>query len=450
MARVLVVDDEPSLLQVLQAALAKEGHEVQVTTQAEEAIRIIREDGVDAVITDLKMLPVDGLEVLTEAKKRDREMVVIMVTAFGSVETAVEAMKKGAYDYLIKPFQMEEVRLTLRRGLAHRNLVRENVTLKRELAEIYRFDNIVGSSEPIQKMFRKMEKVADTDSTVLIYGESGTGKELVARALHFNSSRRDKPFVAVSCGALPESLLESELFGHVKGSFTGAIANKDGLFKAADGGTIFLDEVGATSPAIQASLLRVLQEREVKPVGATKNIKVDVRVIAASNERLEEMIKRGAFREDLYYRLSVIPIDLPPLRERREDIPLLVEHFMRKAIAKKEGTLEMKMSSEVLRILTGYDWPGNVRELENVIERIAALSDGGLVMREHLPEKIMMSEEDFDLTRTKNLKAFVQEKERAHIQRVLEETGGDKKSAAKLMGIDLATLYRKIDRSKAG
>ncbi|MEI6633107.1 MAG: sigma-54 dependent transcriptional regulator [Chlamydiota bacterium] len=449
MAKILVVDDEQSILDVIQAGLAREGYEVLITRQAEEAVRIIREEEVDAVITDLKMSPVDGIDVLTEAKNRDRDIVVIMITAFGSVETAVEAMKKGAYDYLIKPFHMEEVRLTLRRALAHRNLMRENVTLKRELAEIYRFDNIVGSSEPIQKMFRTMEKVAVTDSTVLIYGESGTGKELVARALHFNSSRRDKPFVAVSCGAIPESLLESELFGHVKGSFTGAIANKDGLFKAADGGTIFLDEVDTTSPAIQASLLRVLQEREVKPVGATKNLKVDVRVIAASNERLEEMITRGTFREDLYYRLSVIPIDLPPLRERREDIPLLVEHFMRKALAKREGGVDMKMSTEVLNLLMSYDWPGNVRELENVIERIIALSDGGLVMQEHLPEKILMTDEALEISQTKNLKEFVQEKERAHIRKVLKETNGDKRAAAKLMGIDLATLYRKMDRSRA-
>ena len=449
MAKILLVDDERSLLTVIKAALERDGHEVIATSEPEEALRVIGEDGLDAVVTDLKMSPIGGIEILKEAKARDRDLVVIMITAFGSVETAVEAMKQGAHDYLIKPLHLEALRLSLRRALAHRALVRENVTLKRELAEIYRFDNIVGSSEAIQKVFRKMEKVADTDSTVLIYGESGTGKELVARALHFNSARRDRPFVAVSCGALPESLLESELFGHVKGAFTGAVASKDGLFKAADGGTIFLDEIGATSPAIQSSLLRVLQEREVKPVGATRNIKVDVRVIAASNERLEEMIKRGAFREDLYYRLSVIPIDLPPLRERKEDIPLLVEHFIRKAVAKREGSVAIKMSSEVLKLLTAYDWPGNVRELENAIERIAALSDGGLVMREHLPEKIAMAGDDFENAETRNLKAFVQEKERTHIRRVLKETGGDKKAAAKLMGIDLATLYRKIDRLRA-
>lgn len=450
MAKVLLVDDEQSLLTVIKAALERDGHEVIATSQPDEAVRAIREDRIDAVITDLKMSPIDGIEVLKEAKDRDGDVVVILITAFGSVETAVEAMKRGAHDYLIKPLHLEELRLSLRRALSHRTLVRENLTLKRELAEIRRFENIVGSSEAIQKVFRKMEKVADTDSTVLIYGESGTGKELVARALHSNSARRNRPFVAVSCGALPESLLESELFGHVKGAFTGAVASKDGLFKAADGGTIFLDEVGATSPAIQASLLRVLQEREVKPVGATKNIKVDVRVIAASNERLEEMIQRGLFREDLYYRLSVIPIDLPPLRERKEDIPLMVEHFIRKALAKREGSIAMKMSTEVLHLLTAYDWPGNVRELENAIERIAALSDGGLVMREHLPEKIALAGEEFETDETKNLKAFVQEKERAHIRRVLKETGGDKKAAAKLMGIDLATLYRKIDRLKAG
>ena len=300
----------------------------------------------------------------------------------------------------------------------------------------------------MQKLFRKMEKLADTDSTVLIYGESGTGKELVARALHYNSGRRDKPFVAVSCGALPESLLESELFGHVKGAFTGAIANKDGLFKVADGGSIFLDEVGSTSPAIQASLLRVLQEMEVRPVGATRNIKVDVRVISASNERLEDKIKQGSFREDLYYRLSVIPLDLPSLRERQEDIPLLVDHFMRLALAKRGSAVDIKMSSEVLDVLMYYDWPGNVRELENAIERIVALSDGGLIQIDQLPERILVPRDITTVTQTKNLKEFVMEKENLHIQRILMETGGDKKKAARLLGIDLATLYRKIDRCK--
>jgi len=449
MAKILVIDDEESLLEVLQSAMVKEGYEVTTTTKPDEAIRILHDDHVDAVITDLKMTPIDGIQVLQEAKKLDSDVVVIMITAFGSIDTAVEAMKNGAYDYVIKPFQMDEIRMTLRRALAHRNLVKENFSLKRELAGLYRFENIVGASEVMQKLFRKMEKLADTDSTVLIYGESGTGKELVARALHYNSARKDKPFVAVSCGTLPETLLESELFGHVKGSFTGAIAHKEGLFKAADGGSIFLDEVGSTSPAIQSSLLRVLQEMEIRPVGATKNIKVDVRVIAASNERLEDKIKQGTFREDLYYRLSVIPLDLPPLRERRDDIPLLVDHFMRRALAKRGSTIDVKMSSEVLDMLTSYDWPGNVRELENAIERIVALSDGGLIQLDQLPEKILVPQEIREVTQTKNLKAFVHEKEWAHIQRMLRETGGDKKKAARLLGIDLVTLYRKIDRCRA-
>jgi DNA-binding NtrC family response regulator len=446
MTRVLVVDDEESLIEVISSALTHDGYEVMTTSKPEEAIRLLRENRIDALITDLKMAPMDGIQVLTEAKGLDRDVVVIMITAFGSVETAVEAMRKGAYDYIIKPFPIDELRMTLGRALAHRGLVKENVNLRRELAGIYRFENIVGSSEAMQKVFRKMEKVADTDSTVLIYGESGTGKELVARALHYNSSRREKPFVAVSCSALPESLLESELFGHVKGSFTGAIANKDGLFKAADGGTIFLDEIGSMSPAIQASLLRVLQEHEIKPVGATRNIKVDVRVIAASNERLEDKIKQGTFREDLYYRISVIPVDVPPLRERREDIPMLVEHFMRRALAKRGSGADLRMTSEVLDMLMSYDWPGNVRELENAIERIVALSDGGLILLDHLPEKILMPREFLEAAQKVNLKAFVHEKEKAYIQRILRETSGDKKQAARLLGIDLATLYRKMDR----
>jgi DNA-binding NtrC family response regulator len=443
MAKVLLVDDEESLLEVLRTAMVEEGYEVEATTRPEEAVKMIHNDNVDAVIADLKMKPIDGIQVLREAKRADSNIAVIMITAFASIETAVEAMKEGAFDYIIKPFKMDEMRVALKRALAHRNLVKENICLKRELAGMYRFENIVGTSEVMQRLFRKVEKVAITDSTVLIYGESGTGKELVARALHYNSPRRDKPFVAVSCGAIPETLLESELFGHVKGAFTGAVMNRDGLFRAAEGGTIFLDEIGTMSLAVQASLLRVLQEREMRPVGASKSVKVNVRVIAASNERLEERIKNKSFREDLYYRLSVIPIDLPPLRERREDIPLLAEHFLKRSLAKQSRGIEVKLSPEVMHILTSYDWPGNVRELENVIERVIALGDGGIIKPAHLPEKLLEVGDH-----TANLREFVQQKEKTHIERILAETGGDKKKAAKIMGIDLATLYRKLDRFK--
>ncbi len=444
MPKILIVDDEESLLEVLRAAITKEGYEVEATTNPEEAVKIIRGDHIDAVITDLKMAPIDGIQVLKEAKKTDKDIVVIMVTAFGSVETAVEAMKKGAYDYVVKPFKMDEIRVTLKRAMGHRNLVRENISLKRKLAGMYRFENIVGTSEVMQKLFRKMEKVADTDSTILIYGESGTGKELVAKALHYNSPRSEKPFVTVSCGALPESLLESELFGHVKGAFTGADRSRDGLFKAADGGTIFLDEIGTMGPAIQASLLRVLQEREIKPVGASKSIKVDVRVIAASNERIEDRVKEKTFREDLYYRLSVIPLEIPPLRERREDIPLVAEHFLRMALAKRSSKIEVKISPEVLDIFMAYNWPGNVRELESVIEQVIALSDGGLIVSDQLPEKLLEAKDE-----SRNLRTFVYQKEKLHIDKILREAGSDKKKAAKILGIDLATLYRKIDRFKA-
>jgi DNA-binding NtrC family response regulator len=443
MAKVLLVDDEESLLEVLRTAMVEEGYEVEATTRPEEAVKMIHNDNVDAVIADLKMKPIDGIQVLREAKRADSNIAVIMITAFASIETAVEAMKEGAFDYIIKPFKMDEMRVALKRALAHRNLVKENICLKRELAGMYRFENIVGTSEVMQRLFRKVEKVAITDSTVLIYGESGTGKELVARALHYNSPRRDKPFVAVSCGAIPETLLESELFGHVKGAFTGAVMNRDGLFRAAEGGTIFLDEIGTMSLAVQASLLRVLQEREMRPVGASKSVKVNVRVIAASNERLEERIKNKSFREDLYYRLSVIPIDLPPLRERREDIPLLAEHFLKRSLAKQSRGIEVKLSPEVMHILMSYDWPGNVRELENVIERVIALGDGGIIKPAHLPEKLLEVGDH-----TANLREFVQQKEKTHIERILAETGGDKKKAAKIMGIDLATLYRKLDRFK--
>lgn len=393
------------------------------------------------------MSPMDGLEVLKETKKINPQASFIMITAHGSIESAVECMRAGAYDYITKPFAMEELRLLVRRALEHQKLVQENILLKKEIREKYHFENIVGKSEVMQNVYEMMEKVAPTDSTILIYGESGTGKELVARAIHYHSPRKDKPFVAINCGGLPEGLLESELFGHVKGAFTGAISDKVGLFRVANGGTIFLDEVSATSPTIQVKLLRVLQEKEIKRVGDTKDIPVSVRVLTATNKRLDKEVAKGSFREDLFYRLSVIPLELPPLRERKEDMPLLVQHFLDKYSGPGKENLKT-ISPEVMDVFLDYDWPGNVRELENVIERAITLCEGDRILPKDLPQKLIEGAGFIGKSTITDLKDVMRQKEKEYIQKVLRQTGGDKKATAKILGVDLATLYRKISDNK--
>ncbi|MCX7847199.1 MAG: sigma-54 dependent transcriptional regulator [bacterium] len=443
-ARILVVDDEENIVEVMRSALLSEGYDVQATSDPLRAERMLEENEYDLVVTDLKMTPVDGLGLLRRCKERDPHMQVLLITAFSTVETAVEAMKAGAFDYIVKPFKLSELKLVVRRALEHRATIVENDQLKAMLRQKYDLSNIVGESPAMQRVFERIRKVADTDATVLITGESGTGKELVAKAIFANSRRHDKPFVSINCGALPETLLESELFGYVKGAFTGAIGDKRGLFQAADGGTIFLDEIGLTSPALQVRLLRVLQEREVRRVGDTKDFKVDVRVIAATNEDLQAKVREGKFREDLYYRLSVIPIHIPPLRERASDIPLLVQHFLDR-INTKTGR-RYRASKEFLDLLTVYEWPGNIRELENVIERATALAEGNILRPEDLPDNIVSYRSEGVPKISRELRAVVEETERAHIARVLDETGGNKRLAARIMGIDLATLYRKMER----
>jgi two-component system response regulator PilR (NtrC family) len=376
--KILVVDDEKSLREVLSIMLKRAGYTVTEASDGDEAIGHVNKEIYDLVITDLRMPKADGMDVLKAVKSASPDTVVLVITAFATSDSAVEAMKHGAYDYLTKPFQVDEVQLIIRNALEKRRLSTENMLLKREMASQSSFAKIVGQSEAMQKVFDVVKKVADAKSNILICGESGTGKELVARAIHYNSVRSAMPFVAVNCSAVPETLLESELFGHVKGSFTGAISNKAGLFEVANGGTIFLDEIGDTTPTIQVKLLRVIQEREFRRVGGNQDMKVDVRVIAATNRDMEKAVAEGAFREDLYYRLDVIPIRLPPLRLRTGDIPLLVTHFLEK-FSQDSSKPVPTLTPEALHVLLEHEWRGNVRELENLIERIVAFSVGAPV-----------------------------------------------------------------------
>ena len=452
-ARILVVDDEISIIEVLKALLRREGYSVKTASNAEDALAALSSDSFDLMISDIRMSPVDGLELLARAREMHAHLAVVMMTAYAAVETAVEAMKRGAFDYICKPFKVDELLLTVERALSYETALVENETLKESLRTQFRFDNIVGDSQAMQHVYNLIEKVARTDSTVLIQGESGTGKELVAKALHGCSNRAEKPFVAINCAALPEALLESELFGYVKGAFTGANKFKRGLFESANGGTMLLDEVGAIPMSMQLTLLRVLQEQEIRPVGGTESISVDVRIVAATNESLEAAIREGRFREDLYYRLSVIPLDLPPLRERVEDIPLLVHHFLDRF---NEGeNRKVAIDPSVIGMLKCCSWPGNVRELENVIRRTATLCDDDKVTAADLPDKVQQEAagrmrpgdesvdsepESFSGT---SLKAYLRNREREYIQHVLDTCDGDKEVAAASLGISLATFYRK-------
>lgn len=388
--RVLIVDDEEIIRSSVSDCLEKDGYEIGAVADGYKAIEKVQEEKWDLALVDLKMPGIDGLQVLKKINEVSPKLSVIIITAYATVESAVNAMKEGAADYIMKPFTADELRIRVEKVLEKRRLSTENVYLRQELADRYKFSNIIGKSKAIQEIFRLIEKVAPTDSTILIRGSSGTGKELIARAIHHNSLRKDKKFIAVDCGALPETLLESELFGHVKGSFTGASVTKRGLLEVANGGTFFLDEVGDLSTGIQSKLLRTLQEKEFRQVGGIKNIKVDVRLIAATNKDLERMIDENRFREDLFYRLNIVPIYLPTLRERREDIPLLINHFLDEC-NKKCGKKIKKISPEAMKALLEYDWPGNVRELENIIERLVIMTDSNVITVEHLPRSIQGS-----------------------------------------------------------
>jgi len=451
MAKILVIDDEPAMVEVIVTLCREKGHQVFPFNSAPKAVEQLDTIAPQVVIADIKMETMTGFDVLQHVREHHRQTAVILITAFASVETAVDAMKMGAYDYVTKPFKIDELQMTVQRALDYQAALRENTYLRKELKNRYRFENIIGTSRKMQQVYNLINKVADTDSTVLIQGESGTGKELVARGLHFNSNRQHHPFVAINCSALPENLLESELFGHKKGAFTGAVADKRGLFEEANLGTIFLDEVNSMAPQLQTKLLRVLQEREVRRVGDNKSVPVNVRVVGATNEVLQTKLKDGTFREDLYYRLAVIPVEIPPLRERLEDVPLLVNHFLQKQ-ASVTGGEPKKIDPKAVDILCHYDYPGNVRELENAIERACALCEEELILPSDLPPQIVAAAQGekneqavASMPIGQTLDEFIQQQERGYIEATLNHCSGSREKAASMLGVSMATLYRKVE-----
>ncbi|MBA2736049.1 MAG: sigma-54-dependent Fis family transcriptional regulator [Pyrinomonadaceae bacterium] len=442
---VLVVEDEELMRSILRQLLENAGYEVSTADSAEAALEIFPTRDFAVTVTDIKMAAMDGLELLDRLKTVDAEAIVIVMTAYSSVDSAISALRKGVYDYVTKPFVNEDLLQRIRNAIRTKELFRENRALRRELDKHYSFAEIIGTSRRLQEVFGIVKKVADTNVSVLIQGESGTGKELIARAIHFNSSRAAKPFLAVNCGALPESLLESELFGHTRGAFTGAIADKKGLFRSAEGGTLFLDEIGEMPLSLQVKLLRALQEHEVTPLGVSIPVKFNARIIAATNKNLETEVEENRFREDLFYRLNVIEISLPPLRERREDIPLLAKHFAFKT-ARAQNAPEKTISPEAMTALVGYGWQGNIRELENAVERAFILS-GDEIDTESLPPKIRFnSPTNYEMRDSENLRPTLEEMERRYILEILNSVGEDKAQAASILGIDLSTLYRKLKR----
>lgn len=445
--KVLVVDDEKSMRDFMEIMLTKEGYEVDKADSGSDAVDKSSENRYDLIIADMMMPGMTGLELLKEVKSRRPEQDFIVMTAFASVDTAIEAMKEGALDYITKPFKVDEIKLVIDKSINNKKLSKENEQLKKQLGSSFSFDNFIGKSEEIVNLKKLAMRVAGTDSTVLIRGESGTGKDLIARAIHTASNRARGPFITINCAALPENLLESELFGYKKGAFTGAIKDKEGLFKVADGGTFFLDEVGNTSMSIQVKLLRVLEDKLVTPVGETKPFKVDVRLIAATNANLEEAAKAGQFREDLFYRLNVLPINIPPLRDRREDIPLLVEYFVEK-FCKRNNKDTKELDKEVLQTLYDYGWPGNVRELENSIERAVLLAKGEKIELGDLPPKILETNTGTVVSQEHPENPTLESIEKAYIYYIMDRAKGKKSKAAKILGIDSSTLYRKLERYK--
>jgi DNA-binding NtrC family response regulator len=445
-ASILVVDDEKDICKALNFILSKEGYAVKEAYNGELAIDLIKQENFDIVMTDIKMEKMDGFEVLRETQKISPVTAVIMMTSFGSVGSAVEAMKAGATDYITKPFINDEIRLTIRRILESKNLQMENQILRQELSQRpAAFSAIIGNSDAILKIFSIMEKVIPSKTNILITGESGTGKGLVAQAIHESGPRKDKPFISINCGAIPENLLESELFGHKKGAFTSANEDKKGLITMAHNGTLFLDEIGELPLSLQVKLLHVIQTRELTPVGDTRVITVDVRVIAATNADLAQRVKENRFREDLYYRLNVIEIDMPPLRGRRDDIPVLIKHYMA-IFAKEAGKNIKEIDYEAMQAMLAYDWPGNIRELRNTIERATVLADGDTITIHDLPDKLRTL--DLEGVPTSSLRQALDTYEREYIKRSLTEHKGNKETTAEALGVDLATLYRKLKKLK--
>ena len=476
MAKILVAEDNPNMVSVLTDVLREQHHEVITANNADRAFELVQQQCPDILLCDIEMpegKPL-GLTLLRKTKEHNRSIPVVMITGNATKERAVEALRLGAQDFIEKPFRIDELVKRVETALFQQKAIhalQENAELKTQLREKFRFDNIIGGSAPMEAVYRMIGRIANTDSTVLILGESGTGKELVAKALHYNSRRAGMAFVAVNCAALPEHLLESELFGHRKGAFTGAAFDKVGLFQHADGGTVFLDEIGSMTLGLQSKLLRFLQEKEMRRVGDTQTINVDVRVVAATNEPLQDKLKEKTFREDLFYRISVIPIQLPALRERREDIPVLVAHFVHE-ISKRLGTPPPRISSEALELLKAYSWPGNVRELQNAMERACALCDAGIVTLKDLPDRVLLgvakaaetsaiavdaglAERAAGVAQWTNtyspvaLKDFLHRQEILYIQQAIEAAGGSKETAADMLGISTATLYRKLGQPGA-
>ena len=450
---ILLIDDEKNSRDVLHSLISASGHRVQSTESAEIALDILQQKSFGIIITDLNLPGASGIDILKWVKENTPDTSVILITGMGSAESAVTAMKEGAFDYINKPLNVKELLIVIDKALANRRLINENRYLKQQLHGKYNFDNIIGSSPAMQRVFKLMEKIINTDSTVLILGESGTGKELVAKAIHFNSPRSNHSFVAINCGAIPSELLESELFGHVKGSFTGAIANKAGKFELANRGTIFLDEIATMPMILQSKLLRVLQEHEIERVGADSTVKLDVRVISATNAELEKSVKKGHFREDLFYRLNVIPIELPALRQRHEDIALLARHFLKKCCKEMERG-NMTISKKALSAMEQYEWPGNVREIENVIERTVALTDGGIINVTDLPTSMsaLYQRDMVKLAHPKvtseglNLPEVLTSIEKEMIEEALRLSAGVKARAASLLHLNRTTLVEKMKR----
>lgn len=449
MERILVVDDERSICDLLSLVFTKEGYSVKTCLSPSRALESIDKDDFDFILTDIRLPQMSGMEILKYVKEKKPDIPVAMITAYGTIKQAVEALKKGAVDYIVKPFDVEELKIIVSQGLEKRRLKAENILLKKRLEEQFGLGKMVGTSKLIKEIYALIKKIAGTDSTVLISGESGTGKEMAAREIHSFSLRKDGPFVSINCGALPESLLESELFGHVRGSFTGAVENKKGMFEVAEKGTIFLDEVGEMSPWTQVKLLRTLQDKKIRRVGGTQEIPVDVRIIAATNQDLKKNIKEGTFREDLFYRLNVISFAMPPLRERKEDIPLLVSHFLKKYCNKLERRMK-RVAPDVMSVFESYPWPGNIRELENVIERVVAVEERETITKQSLPQEILIPQKIPDtgdiIQPGFNLKDFMDDISKKYVKHALLLSGEKLKEASSLLGINYRSLRYLIDK----
>jgi DNA-binding NtrC family response regulator len=451
--KILVVDDAREVRDLMKEFLAGEGFEVSSAHNGLVASRMVGREDFDMVITDIRMPKMDGMKLLETIKRTNPQVIVIVITGYGTIDAAVRAMRLGAYEYITKPVMLDELRLVIHKAFEHQQLRSDNRMLQRQLKTKYRFKNFIGDSDIMQEIFRFIEKIANTDSTVLVYGDSGTGKELVARAIHYNSDRCQKPLIPVNCGAIPEDLLESELFGYEKGAFTGALKTRMGRFELANGGTVFLDEIGDMSPALQVKILRVLQGREFERVGGVKTIKVDIRVIAATNKDLEKAVAEGKFREDLYYRLNVIPVVLPPLRERKSDIPLLINHCIKRFKQEKRLSVE-GMTEEAVKYFMDYSWPGNVRELENLIERLVILKGKGVVDVDDLPDKLLGHKGEVPVPEIRipedgiPFNAAVSQFERELILQALNRTDWVKNRAAKLLHLNRTTLVEKMKKIK--